>query len=104
MQYRLCLVGFWQVVETYPAISILDSLKLFFNLFFAVTRTLYNLPKSQKFIQSYCAIMVDINLIEEFLSWDFCKTSFPVLDGFFFVDCLVAIQVKAIEGFVNFGI
>lgn len=93
--FSMVTILFGQVVKTDPTLATLYVIKLLKNFLFRVTCRLDHLPEGQKFVLRYLTVLVHVNSIEKLLCWDLSESSFPVINRFFLINCVVAISVKA---------
>ena len=91
----------WKVLETNPALTILDIFELFIDFFFAVSGGLDNLPELHKLLFCDFAIAVDVDLVKELIGREAPKAFLPVLEGLVLVNSMAVINVKDIKDFTD---
>ena len=97
----LGLVFFRQVLESDPAFTFLNIFELLHDLLFRVSRRLNNSPECDEFIQADLSIIVLVNLREEFIGRNPSERGLPVIQGFSFIDCITAIDIKNAKDFLH---
>ena len=91
-----------EVLETNPALTILDIFKLFKDFFFTVSGALDNLPELHKLLFSDLTIAVDIDLVKELICGEATKALLPVVESLVLVDSMAVIHVKYIKDLIDF--
>ena len=91
-----------EVLETNPALTILDIFKLFKDFFFTVSGALDNLPELHKLLFSDLTIAVDIDLVKELIGREATKALLPVVKSLVLVDSMAVIHVKDIKYRIDF--
>ena len=90
-----------EVLETNPALTILDIFKLFKDFFFTVSGALDNLPELHKLLFSDLTIAVDIDLVKELIGREATKAPLPVVESLILVDSMAMIYVKYIKDLID---
>ena len=98
---RLGLVLLGQIVEAYPALSILNIIELLKDLLLIVPRRLHHSPERDEFFQADFSIIVCVDLGEELIGRNATERAFPVLERLSFVDSIATIDVENAENFVH---
>ena len=87
----------WKVLETNPALTILDIFELFIDFLFAVSGGLYHCPELDKLLFCDFAIAVDVDLVKELIGREAPEAFLPVVEGLVLVDSIAVINVKDIK-------
>ena len=95
------LVLSWQVVETAPALTVLDIFKLFVDFLLGVAGSLDDLPEIYELFQRDLAVVVDVDGVEEFAGGDFAESALPVVESLGLVNCVAAVNVKDAKHLVD---
>ena len=91
-----------EVLESNPALAILDIFKLFIDFFFVVSCGLDNLPELHKLLSCNLAIAVDIDLVKELIGGEATEAPLPMVKSLVLVDSMALIHVKDIKDFIDF--
>ena len=98
---RVLAILFGHVLESNPALSVLNIFKLLTNFLLGVASRLDGSPEGDEFVETDLAVVVHVHRVEELDGRDAPKGTLPVLQGFFLVDRLAVVQVEAVERLKN---
>jgi len=90
-----------KVVESSPALSLLDGLELLQDFALLVSAAFHDFPECFKLFELNLTVVVDINAVKELSSRHFAESSLPVLDGFILINSVRAVNVEESEDLLD---
>ena len=94
-------VFFGQVVETSPALTLLDGFELLKDLSFLVTTALDDFPESLKLVELNLPVVVDIHAVEKLHGAHLAKGTLPVLHSFLLINSVGVVDIEKSKHLLN---
>ena len=97
------MLNLGKVIESDPALSARDIVKLLQDLLLSVTSSFDSYPELLELLESDLPVLVDINLVEELTRWNLAKGALPMLNSLILIDGIATIDIEDAKDFVHFG-
>ena len=102
VEFGMLLVLLGQFIKSDPTFTLFNPLELFHNLRLIVAGRFDDLPKIKELRVLNHAIVVNVDLVKEFLGRNFCEASFPVVQRLLLVNFLGVVEVETGKHFSHF--